>query len=218
MMMMSRTQPLGEGRRGGGGGGARVRARVRACVCAWGGGGRGRGGKGSERGGPPSGTPRRGPRRCFLPRPPGLAAREEAAGGGGGASGPAPGAGIDDSAGGHGHLRGGGGAPMSWMREGGRGRSGARRDWPGIARARLADRHFTSCGGGGGGRRDGFLQAPQAAARARACAVVCASVCASRRASVRVRVRGGTCPRWVTSLPRRNSGLRAFQRSVRPEM
>ncbi|CAK7311273.1 hypothetical protein VULLAG_LOCUS15988 [Vulpes lagopus] len=54
---------------------------------------------------------------------------------------------------------------MSWMREGVRGRSGARRDWPGIARARLADRHFTSCGGGGGGRRDGFLQGKKARPR-----------------------------------------------------
>ncbi|XP_077910993.1 uncharacterized protein LOC144379052 [Halichoerus grypus] len=29
------------------------------------------------------------------------------------------------------------------------------------AHARLADRHFTSCGGGGGSRGDGFLQATQ---------------------------------------------------------
>lgn len=38
------------------------------AVSSW---GRGRGGKGREQGGRPSGTLRRGPRRCFLPRPQG---------------------------------------------------------------------------------------------------------------------------------------------------
>ncbi|XP_059746001.1 collagen alpha-1(III) chain isoform X3 [Bos taurus] len=94
MMMMSRTQPLGEGRRG------------CVCVSVWGEGraksswGRGHGGKGRERGGHPSGTPTRGAEKVFSPPAPGHAARAEAAG----EPGPRWARGVDDSAGGHGHL------------------------------------------------------------------------------------------------------------------
>nr|XP_044613102.1 uncharacterized protein LOC106847054 isoform X3 [Equus asinus] len=87
MMMMSRTQPLGEGRPG-------------LCVAKGGlrvvGGGdaAGKGGSGARaRAGHPGGA------GCFLSRP-------RARGGGGGwrKAGPAPPPGIDDSAAGHGHL------------------------------------------------------------------------------------------------------------------
>ncbi|XP_059746000.1 gametogenetin isoform X2 [Bos taurus] len=122
MMMMSRTQPLGEGRRG------------CVCVSVWGEGraksswGRGHGGKGRERGGHPSGTPTRGAEKVFSPPAPGHAARAEAAG----EPGPRWARGVDDSAGGIGRSRG--------------------------DRARLADRHFTSCREGGGSRGNGLLQ------------------------------------------------------------
>nr|XP_054542890.1 uncharacterized protein LOC741253 isoform X3 [Pan troglodytes] len=86
MMMMSRTQPLEGGERGGVCGEGRLRV-VR---------GRGLGGKRSERAGAQAGHGGRGPRRGFLPLP-GHAAREAA----GGRQDPR---GIDDSAGGHGHL------------------------------------------------------------------------------------------------------------------
>lgn len=129
------------------------------AVSSW---GRGRGGKGRERGGHPDG----GQEGVFSPAP-GIAAREEA----GGKLGPRLARGIDDSAGGHGHLGGGSGggrrsAPMSWM--GSEGLAGGGRQCSGSfwrlggtgwsCGARLADRHFTSSREGGGSRGDGFLQ------------------------------------------------------------
>lgn len=77
--------------------------------------GRGRGGKGRERGGHPGG----GQEGVFSPAP-GIAAREEA----GGKLGPRLARGIDDSAGGHGHLGGGSGGGAAerrchgWARRG----------------------------------------------------------------------------------------------------
>lgn len=206
------------------------------CVCgeeravsSW---GRGSGGKGREPGGRPSGTSRRGPSMCFLPRP---RARSESWGCR--KARPAQGAG-DRWLGRWARLPGwgaaeggGGGAPMSWMGSeglagGGRQCSGPFRWLGGIGRsrgdrARLADRHFTFCRVGGGSRGNGFLQGKKTRPRGGEAQPSCRCCLAGGRAA------DAAGPSQVTQRPRawprggaRGGGVRArasaYKRAAQP--